>query len=618
MRFHITDASIASAAAGLAQFGIETGGDGIPTALVPAGEFSVRLEGGVLTVRYQKRVQIFLALKLAADSLGAGGTAEFSASPAFRNLTYMLDCSRNAVATCETVEELIRHLAVMGYDSLGLYMEDTFTVPGYPYFGYLRDAYTKEDIARMEKVASAYGIELVPYIQTLAHFNTLTRHYAMDGLFDTGDILMTGEERTYEFLDALLKTVSEYFTTRSVHLGMDEAYMLGRGKYLDKNGNKPRIEIMQAHLERVLSICKKYGLQPMMWSDMFFSQVMEAQYGAEISEEIASRVPSGVELIYWDYYHTSEEHYTEMIAKHRVFRNPLGFAAGAWKWLGYTPDNRYSFASNEASARACIKAGIPRYIVTGWGDNGGECSPFATLPALLHCARMNYGDFSLGEDFGRSFQSLAGMPLADFMTIDLCNRVTESEDAEEKNSANKFLLFNDVLLGTLDTTVYEGLGDLYFRHAYALQRAKKSAGRFSYLFETQLCLARVLASKADMGIRLRKAYAARDTAALQKLLDELKQLPARIEKLYRAMRAQWEHENRPNGFDVQDIRFGALKQRIFAAIAKLSAFLEGTAPAVPELEAKLLDFMGHGDDFELDPDQCEWRWRRMTSVNVNE
>ena len=113
-----------------------------------------------------------------------------------------------------------------------------------------------------------------------------------------------------------------------------------------------------------------------------------------------------------------------------------------------------------------------------------------------------------------------------------------------------------------------------------------------------------------MGIRLRKAYAARDTAALQKLLDELKQLPARIEKLYRAMRAQWEHENRPNGFDVQDIRFGALKQRIFAAIAKLSAFLEGTAPAVPELEAKLLDFMGHGGDFEQDPDQCEWRWRR--------
>ena len=92
----------------------------------------------------------------------------------------------------------------------------------------------------------------------------------------------------------------------------------------------------------------------------------------------------------------------------------------------------------------------------------------------------------------------------------------------------------------------------------------------------------------------------------------------RVEEFYAALKTQWHAENRANGFDVQDIRIGALKQRIAAATEKLADYLSGKAESVPELEEKLLDFMGNGEQFEEDFDQCEWRWRRMTSVNVNE
>ncbi len=69
---------------------------------------------------------------------------------------------------------------------------------------------------------------------------------------------------------------------------------------------------------------------------------------------------------------------------------------------------------------------------------------------------------------------------------------------------------------------------------------------------------------------------------------------------------------------MQDIRIGALKQRVAVAIKKVGDYLEGRTESVPELGEKLLCFMGHGEEFEKDFDQCEWRWRRMTSVNVNE
>ena len=613
MKFHlIADAEIINAVKELAPFGIELSADGIPTAVLQGDGLSVTTQDNQIEITYQNRVQIFYALKTLSDG------EEVKSGPAFENLTYMCDCSRNAVAKIDTLKKLVRYLAVMGYNSLGLYMEDTFQVEGYPYFGYLRNAYSKEDLKELDAYCSKFGVELVPYIQTLAHFNTLVRHYAMDKLFDTGDILLVGEERTYQFIEALLKTCSECFTSRSINIGMDEAYMLGRGKYLDRNGARVRFTIMQEHLSRVLKICEKYGLRPMMWSDMFFAQTLQTQYGEGLPEELIKKVPKSVELIYWDYADTDEAHYRENLVRHSVFGNEVGFAGGACKWHGYAPDNRNSFRSCLPSMRACKEQGVKRYIVTGWGDNGGECSQFATLPTLLYCSRINYGNEEEGAAFKRSFLSLTGMAFEDFMSVDLNNRVTQNDGIEGRNTANKYLLFNDILLGTLDTTVQEGLGELYASHARTLKRALRRAGEWRFLFETQYRLADLLAIKADLGLKLRRAYQAKNGEELTKLYQALLTLKRRIEAFYRALAVQWHLENRANGFDVQDIRIGALKQRLQAAIEKLKNYLDGRAQEIPELEEHLLDHMGGGEAFEVDPDQCEWRWRRMTSVNVNE
>ncbi len=614
MKFHLYGSKQQAAASRLAGFGMEFGEDGIPVSVsFNAETMSAKIEGGVLVLELQRPSQLFFALKFVSDR-GAGEGFSHTFRPKFKNLTFMLDCSRNAVAKPETVEKLLGLLAVMGYDSLGLYMEDTFPIPEYPYFGYLRGGYTREEIAQMEETAELFGIELVPYVQTLAHFNTLTRYPAMQSLFDTDDILLVGEEETYAFLDALLSSVSTLFKTRSVNIGMDEAYMLGRGRYLDRHGNRSRYDIMAEHLGRVVEICNKYGLKPMMWSDMFFSIAMQSQYGSELPEDVAQKVPPEVELIYWDYSGLTEEHYRDRIGRHRVFRNPIGFAGGAWKWLGYAPDNRFSLAASEAAINACIAEGIERFIVTGWGDNGGECSPFAALPTLDYCSRAAYGE----EFDGAAFERLAGMPRETFLTLDLANRVIDRDNAEDKTSAGKYLLFNDPLLGVLDTTLDEGLGALYLRHAAALLRAKRSAGEWEYLFETQYRLCRVLSVKADLGVRLRKAYRAGDREALLKLLNEMRRLPSDIEAFLKAFRAQWKKENHVQGLEVQDLRLGALKQRVAAAIETVDAYLSGQISSIPELEEELLCFLGHGKEWEKDYDQCEWRWRRMTSTGVNE
>ena len=148
----------------------------------------------------------------------------------------MLDCSRNAVFTVEKVKSVIRTLAKMGMNVLMLYTEDTYEVPGEPYFGSYRGRYTKAEIQEMDAYASMFGIELVPCIQTLAHLHNALKWPGKNEIKDSTDVLIVGKEETYTFIEELLQSVKEAFSTRRVHLGMDEAVLLGLGKYLKENG----------------------------------------------------------------------------------------------------------------------------------------------------------------------------------------------------------------------------------------------------------------------------------------------------------------------------------------------------------------------------------------------
>ena len=50
----------------------------------------------------------------------------------------MLDCSRNAVYRLDFVREYLQMMAFAGMNTLYLYLEDTYEIPEYPYFGQMR------------------------------------------------------------------------------------------------------------------------------------------------------------------------------------------------------------------------------------------------------------------------------------------------------------------------------------------------------------------------------------------------------------------------------------------------------------------------------------------------
>ena len=140
-------------------------------------------------------------------------------------LGLMIDMSRNAVMNPETLKKTYMPLMKkMGYNCLMLYTEDTYEVEGEPYFGYMRGRYTMAELRDLDECAASLGIELIPCIQTLAHLDAFVRWKQVQ--FDVDNILLAEDERTYEFIENLIRSVRKCFRTNRIHIGMDEAWLV--------------------------------------------------------------------------------------------------------------------------------------------------------------------------------------------------------------------------------------------------------------------------------------------------------------------------------------------------------------------------------------------------------
>ena len=216
-------------------------------------------------------------------------------------LGVMLDCSRNAVMKPEKVKEYAQIIRKMGYNTLMLYLEDTYEIESQPYFGHLRGKYSKEELKEIDSYCNSIGIEFIPCMQTLAHLNQMFKWYGEYGdINDCGDILLVGEEKTYELIEEMIKTFAECITSRKIHIGMDEAFGVGTGKYAAKHGIRDKFDILNEHLHRVCEIAKKYGFETMIWSDMFCNlatgEVAEEygtgnDYGKDAATKILAKAP---------------------------------------------------------------------------------------------------------------------------------------------------------------------------------------------------------------------------------------------------------------------------------------------------------------------------------------
>lgn len=526
------------------------------------------------------------------------GRSKVTEKPAYGMLGMLLDCSRGAVLKVSMVKKLLQMLAFMGYGSLQLYMEDTCALSPYPYWGYRRGAYTADEMKEMDRYAAMVGIELVPAVQTLAHMGQALKWPAFTNIMDTDGIFLIGEEETYRLIDVLFGQLAENFTSRRVNIGMDEAHMVGLGEYLRRHGYEDRLKVMLQHFERVHQLARRHGLQPMMWSDMFFRLAAGGEYyepDAIIDGRVADLIPDDVSLIYWDYYSEEKDIYDRMIEKHKRIKSNMIFAGGAWKWRGFSPGNQFSMKLADIAHRSCVEHGVEEILITAWGDNGAECALFSILPSLQYWAELCYGN-SDESAIQRRFSICCRGEWGHFIRLDepVFTPHNPSPGRCEVN-APKYLFYQDVLGGLFDAHVDP---DSYEHHFEVCEKrlreaAAESSDEWRYLFEFQSEFCHVLSIKCRVGLDLRNAYKQDDREMMGSIgRSTLPKLYAALETCSKVSYRQWMNENKAAGYDVIDLRMGGLLKRIATAQQRIEAYLRGELKSLEELEEPLLSYDG--------------------------
>lgn len=572
---------------------------GLPVYGVQGTELRLsRSERGV-ELTYADLPQLCRALGLLAE--GQPQTAPIVQKPVFPALGLMLDVSRGAIPRVETLKAVFRKLAVLGYNEIMLYTEDTYPVPEQPWFGYLRGGYSREELRELDAYAKELGMELIPCIQTLAHLDRFLHWPAVKQKYwDSADVLLADSPDTDALLEELFASVRACYTSHRIHIGMDEAMGLGLGRHLAEHGYEPPLAIMLRHLKKVCALCEKYDFAPMMWSDMFFRLL--SQHGdyydvTELPEDLKQALHGKVRPVYWDYYHEDRDFYKQRLRLHGQLAPSISFAGGGWNWISPVTDYEMSVSRSIPALDACRDTGVSEVWLTLWGDDGGEASIWSSMLAAAVYGEYCYtGTFDEPAVF-RRFEACFGIPAQALADLSRFNRPgTFGEQIGGVNAA-KFLLYQDPLLGILDADVRgrhtaETYGSLTEQYG-AL--ARQAAAPYDRLFRFYEKLADFLRLRAELGIAILDAYAADDRAALTCLAQEtLPEALRRLTALRSAWREEWMATNRPIGFEVHDLRLGGAAARLDTARERLLDYLKGSIACIEELEQARQSYLTPG------------------------
>ena len=114
-------------------------------------------------------------------------------------------------------------------------------------------------------------------------------------------------------------------------------------------------------------------------------------------------------------------------------------------------------------------------------------------------------------------------------------------------------------------------------------------GEYSYLFRDLSKLCSFMDIKQDFGLKARKAYQDGDKKQLKELAKMLSVAVKRFDEFYEEFKSRWMHDNKPFGFEVQDVRLGGMRARLLHCKERIEKYVKGKIDEIPELKEKILE-----------------------------
>lgn len=540
----------------------------------------------------------YSSLSGAARGIGSAlSKLEEETSTPFRSLGIMLDVSRGMVMRVEHLKKWLRRLALSGYNQVLLYCEDIYELDDEPFFGAFRGAYSLEELQEIDAYAATLGIEMVGCIQTLAHLEQMLRHPVYADIQDTPRIMMVGNPRVHELVDKMIAFWSKAFRSRRIHIGMDEAHGLGLGRYHRFNPCTSGFDLMTRHLKVVSEICAKHGLDPMMWSDMFFRLTNTANVYYDTTSpfpaDLASKIDPAAQLVYWDYYHQDKESYKQMIRRHRDLGKEPIMGSGIWTWVRLWYDHNKTMLTATPCIEACREEKVSELFFTMWGDDGAYCEYDSSLAGIVRCGDMCWGEMDENASAQRFEATCFADYAAQIAVSDLHRLNIAGEDKEPLELYSQSLLWDDPLLGIafdnakranpeFDLQLLDVYDEILCRIMPHLE--ENEAGNIAYA----VAVVKFLMRKLELRGALEAAYDSGDRLALHELATTT--IPAALTALYQLdglFREIWLARSKAFGLETIQGRNAAQAARLEELIVRINEYLDGQIDTIEELENRL-------------------------------
>lgn len=520
----------------------------------------------------------------------------------FKTLGVSLDVARGGAPTVEAIKEYIVKMAALGYNLLTIYLEDMFELKEYPRFGYMRGRYSLEELKEIDDFGHQFGVEVVPGFETLGHMEQYLQWQEADPVRNGGRLLLVDNEKTYEFIECIVKTLRSTFRTNRIYAYMDEAEGLNLGRYMKIHGIQDEEEVFFRHLRKVISICEKYYFKPAVPLDMVFrfASKTNAYYDLDVvfPRELLERIPKNMNTVAWSYsvtnradmerYGDAEGYYRLFLNKHRELCPTCEFFTAIWCWEGFFEDTEFTIDSSVPAMRNAVKNHFEEIIVTTWGDQGTETNIIKQTPSTLpiyseYCFR---GLECTMDDIIEVSTYLTKMPYQN--KINLMNKM--HGDFHDCQKINKSLIYGDILYNLIDLKYdYSKVSADYKEGAALCRQYIQDDPRNKEYYHFCLLSFEIGILKLDLLENLRKKYLERDMEYLKKAVYEyIPDIIKNTNEFYNVFQKNWDETNKSFGSENGQIRLGGVVRRAEYVAKRIEKYINGEISKLEELEQEVL------------------------------
>lgn len=386
-------------------------------AALPAQGFAIRASSDGVEIDHADAAGLRYAQATLAQLRRHEGTLdafEIRDWPDFPVRGYMLDISRDRVPTRATLERIVGLLELFRINHLELYTEHTYAFRDHETVWRDASPMTAEELRWLDDLCAKSDIELVANQNTFGHMARWLKH---DAYVDRAETPEGWHTKTGVFLDPavlaptadnaefaleLAREVMENFRSRTLNIGCDETFELGKGRSRDDVEDRGAGRVYVDHLKRLIEGAQASGFEVLFWGDILRQH-----------PELVSELPKqGATALAWWYEAPVDSPYipdeVKEIASEFGFseKAQLGFAghvggfveAGFPFWVCPGTSTWNTFIGRWPNARANLldaaevgaKNGAGGYLITDWGDNGHMQPPSVSWLPLAYGGAVSW------------------------------------------------------------------------------------------------------------------------------------------------------------------------------------------------------------------------------------